>query len=395
MNMGKLALQTIEVFRERFHGEPEVVAFSPARVDLLGNHTDYNDGFTLTLSLDRYICVVGRKTDDGKVTLFSANYDESEAFDVNEIVRSDKVTWGHYVKGVITELQAKGIEIPGFDAAICGDIPLGTGLSSSAALEVATAMFLREITPYTLETIEIAKVCQKAENNFVGAACGILDQCATLFGKKDHGLFLDCRTLETSLHGFHRSDIAILICNTGTKHNLANSKYLDRRRECEAGAQFYNGKYGQIQALRDVSLEQVQESKGEIDSVLYKRALHVVTENQRVLAGVKLLDEGKLEDLGELMNQSHESSVHDFDNSCDELNIMVEGTRSLDGVIGTKLCGAGFGGCTIALVQQESAEQVVSQIKKNYLDKTGISPEIHIYHTVDGASAQPCSTFLP
>jgi len=377
----------LEEFRARFpHSQPAAVAWGPGRVNLLGEHTDYNDGFVFPMAIDAGIQIAGALNGTSQVNLYSLDYAAEESFLLEEIAPSEKNPWANYLKGVFWQFQKLGYKPQGADLVIQGNVPQGAGLSSSAALEVAAALLLATLHSWRLDAVDLVKLAQKAENEFVGVACGIMDQFASMLGQEDHALFLDCRTLDYEAVPLPLAErgLAVAVVNSGVRRGLAGSEYNTRRRQCEEAVQLLRERIPGIKALRDVGAEHLN-LVNELPDPLAKRARHVVTENARVLEGVAALKAGDLEKFGRLLNASHESLRDDYEVSCRELDLLVELALEVPGVLGPRMTGAGFGGCTIALVPQTSLPAFKEHVQSEYQRRTGIEPEIFSFRPAPGA----------
>ncbi len=360
------------VYRTRYGCDPKASTRAPGRVEILGNHTDYNGGFVLTVAIDKSAVIQGESMPGSTVTLYSEALDKETEFPIDRLERDPAHPWANYLKGVLVELKAKGIEIGGFRAVVGGDLPIGAGVSSSAALELATALFIQAIYPYTIEPNQLAKVCQAAENNFVGMPCGIMDQFSSLFGKKDSFLRIDCRDLSHESITVQPPAPRLVLCASGVKHELVESEYKIRRQQCETASQTLGNRLGRpVRDLRDISVLDFVDSQDILDDVLRRRVRHVVYENQRVLQGVDALKENDIGRLGELMVQSHESSRDNFENSCPELDWLVEESKTIPGWFGAKLTGGGFGGSTVNLVEPDKTDAFVQAIQERFNEKYG------------------------
>jgi galactokinase len=371
------------LFKQRTGGDPESASQAPGRVEIIGNHTDYNEGFVISVALDMKIYIAGRPRDDFTATVYSGDFDEEYAFDVRDPQRDGN--WSDYVKGVVWELNKRDLQLRGFDIIIHSTLPVGIGLSSSAALEVATALFIQQLYPYEIGKFELAKMCRSAENNFVGMNCGILDQFSSVFGRKNAVLFLDCRTEEYEVIPFGREDVCVLICNSMEKHELVSSQYNARREECFRAADFFRTMYPEVSMLRDVSTEMFEQHKSSLEPESQKRARHVVYENQRVLQGREAFKDGDIGMIGKLMDKSHKSSKDWFENSTENLDLLQSIAQNEEGVIGAKLSGGGFGGCIVAVVSQEKTDNAKKALEEKYRLETGIEPDIYFADIADGA----------
>lgn len=371
-----LLREAAEQFTRIFGGSPSAAAFAPGRVELLGNHTDYNDGFVLLAAIDRGTVIVGRPSDDRLCHLYSVNLGQTARFSLGKLRHDANEAWADYSKGVLDELQKAGVEVPAFEAVVVGNIPLGSGLSSSAALEVATALFAKALAGYKMDRVEIAKLCRRAENNFVGVPCGILDQFSSLFGEENSAVFLDCRSYEHVVLPLPRTDLDIVIANTNTKHALVDGLYAKRRESCMAAVEYFSRVDPSVHALRDVTPDLFEEHQSRLDEEPRKRARHVITENKRVLDGRKALRQGDAEAYQRCMVESHESSRDNFENSTAELDLLIEIARRQPGFHGGKLSGGGFGGCTVNLVQDKHVAEFERTLKDQYTEKVGSAPDL-------------------
>jgi galactokinase len=364
-------------FSERFGEEAEGAGLACGRVELLGNHTDYNGGYILASTVDRALCIAGRRTSTKGGELYSKSFDETVTFDLDELRAENH--WSDYPKGVLNELQQSGVDFGGFQAVVDGNLPPGSGLSSSAGIEVATAALVKTLYPFNMASMDLARVCQKAENDFVGMGCGLMDQFCAVFGREHAFLFLDCLTLEDEEFCVRDSDLRIVVCNTMVKHALVEGEYMQRRRECESAAEYFAETTGRpIKYLREVSVKDFERYGGGLDEVRSRRAEHIIRENKRVLEATRLLREGDLTGMAGLMWESHKSSSELFENSCPELDLMIELAAEVEGCLGGKLSGGGFGGCTVNLVLKQNVEEFCSHVGQSYENKTGKKPEIHV-----------------
>ncbi len=389
--MNRMIDETLADFANTFGRKSAAYGCAPGRVEVLGNHTDYNEGFILSAAIDRHIVIAGRRVDGDTAKIYSRTFEVGETFKVTDPAKTTEHFWINYVEGVVDQLQAQGIELGAFEAIVHGNVPLGSGLSSSAALEVATARFLQQLFPYEMDAVELALTCQAAENNFVGVNCGILDQFSSVMGKADHLIFLDCRDLKQYSHLPLGSEIGLVLANTRAEHELADGTYNRLREQCFAAARRFDAWLEKpITHLRDVGVEDFEAHAQKLEPELRDKARHVVTENDRVLRGVEALKAGDLSAMGNCMIDSHASSRDHFGNSCAELDTMVRCAIGLPGFYGCRLSGGGFGGCTVNLVQAQKAEAFAAQLAENYREQTGIDPEIHVCRAVDGAVGRRC-----
>ena len=399
MQSSALERSALEAFRDRFEGLPAIVARAPARVELLGNHTDYNGGLVLAAAIDRFTVVAARRSAGTALArIASVNMNEQEAVDLGALDRDQGSSWGRYVKGVLWAIQEEyGGIAGGFDLAIAGDVPLGAGLSSSASLQgaVALGMIGLGLVP-TLEPelddkarLRLAKTLQRSENAYVGVASGLLDQFSVLFGRASFALTLDCRSLEYERVPLGAPAPAIVVCDSRTSRQLADGMYNHRRAECERVVSHFQAKRGldAVRWLRAVSLADLEADWSELDPVGRLRARHVLTENDRVAHGAESLKAGNLEEFGRLMSRSHASSRDDFANSSPALDALVEAAEAAPGFLGGKLSGAGWAGCTVNLVRLEAAEAFAEAVKSSYAKRSGKLPDVHICVAAEGAAA--------
>jgi galactokinase len=366
-------------------------------VELLGNHTDYNQGLVLSAAIDRETVVTGRSVEGNVAQVFSINLDREDKFDPTHPTKSVAGDWAQYVRGVVWALgQTYGKPECGFRVVVAGNVPLGAGLSSSASLQGAMAMYLlgARVIPGTSPILDdeacmkLAKTLQRSENEFVGVASGILDQFSVLFGRANHALMLDCRSLTYDRVSLGNPAPAIVVCDSMTSRKLADGMYNVRRSECERVLAFYQAKMGKnsVSSLRDISLQQIQSDWNNLDSIGRKRARHVLSENDRVRRGVDALQGGDLVAFGRMMSASHRSSRDDFENSSRAIDILIECAESAPGYLGGKLSGAGWAGCTVNLVRSEMATAFAESVKSDYKRRMNVVPQIHICKAAEGAS---------
>jgi len=379
-------------FEESFGCQPTTVVRAPGRVNLIGEHTDYNDGYVLPVAIDLSILMAAAPRPDRQVVLHALDFEQRTEFSLDDIQHDAQYPWSDYQRGVAFFLQERGFELPGVNAVISGDIPVGSGLSSSAAVEVAAAYTWQVLSGFPLSRVGLALLCQQAENEFVGMKCGIMDQFISTLGQRDHALLIDCRTLEHEAvklgagEGSPRSSATIVVCDTMKRRGLVDSEYNARRRECEEGVRLLQKHLPRIKALRDVSPAQFERYQGDLPEVVRRRCRHIVYENERVLQSVEALRGNDLATFGRLMNDSHISLRDDYQVSCQELNVMVEAAWQVEGVYGSRLTGAGFGGCTVSLVAGEAVERFRAHVVAEYQAATGIEPQIYVCAVEDGVS---------
>ncbi|QRR03674.1 galactokinase [Dyadobacter sandarakinus] len=344
---------------------------SPGRINLIGEHTDYNNGFVLPASVDKAVYFVIAPREDDRVILHAADLDETYSFALNDLSKPEQ-HWPHYQLGIIEQIQKKGLMIGGFQAAFGGDVPVGAGLSSSAALECCLLFALNELYGLGLDRFTIVKMSQKAENEYVGVQCGIMDQFASAFGKEEAVIRLDCRSLEYQYFPFPMHDYLLVLCDTSVKHSLASSEYNTRRLECEKGVSVLQQYHADIQSLRDASPELVEEHKDELGDVVYRRCKFITEEIRRVQEACDMLVEGRMDDFGKKMYATHDGLQHEYEVSCPELDYLVDLTRNNPDVIGARMMGGGFGGCTINLLRKEAADAFEETMKSAYKSKYDI-----------------------
>ena len=391
-----------DVFKHHFGYTPPHTVKAPGRLELLGNHTDYNEGLVMSVAVDRYIHIAIAPRPDGKIELVSSAFAAPEIFWMSEIKSNPAARWADYVKGVLAQLRKRGVNFSGFNAAIHGTIPMGAGMSSSAALEVATALAVRKLYPFSLsetgatvppkrderghlppldkvERMYFAKLCRAAENEFVGVPCGILDQVSSLFGEPWSVIGIDCRFLTVD----HAPLVgeAVIVCETGVKHALVGGEYAELRRNCESAAAKLGAK-----SLRSVEMKLLKQNQAALAPREYECAHHVVSEIARVVAGERALREDDHRQFGQFMFQSHESSRDQLKNSCAELDLLVELARQHRGCLGARLTGGGFGGATINLVAYHEAENFMAHMAQSYEAKTGRKIKPIVCQVVEGAN---------
>ena len=389
-------------FAGAFGGGPAVSARAPGRIELLGNHTDYNGGLVLAAAIDRITIVVGRALPGREARVVSANFGQAESFDLDALAPGEPGSWGRYVRGVVWSLREdRGPPASGFEAAIAGDIPLGAGLSSSASLQAAVALFLlgsgvvgRGGVPVALTDearLDLARALRRGENEYVGVASGLLDQFSVLFGRAGRALSLDCRSLAYERLPLGDPAPAIVVCDSKTSRRLADGMYNLRRSECEGVVASIRCTPGgdSVRTLRDVSPEALRAAWDDLDPVGRRRARHVLSENERVARGSEALRAGDVAGLGRLMSESHASSRDDFENSAPALDALIEAAEAAPGFLGGKLSGAGWAGCTVNLVESGRADAFADFVRDAYARRTGLSPEVHVCRAADGASASP------
>lgn len=358
-------------FKEKFSVQPEVFR-SPGRINILGEHTDYNEGFVLPAAIDKNIYVAISKREDNQVHLFACDFNEHFTTDTSQI-KPANIQWPNYILGVVDQLQKHGHSIGGFNLVIDGDIPIGAGLSSSAAVECAVIFALNSVFKLGLSRLDMAPLAQKAEHVFAGVNCGIMDQFASLFGKKGHAIKLDCRSLNYEYIPTNMEGYKIILFNTNVKHNLASSEYNNRRKQCEEGVAVISQNHPKVKSLRDVDMNMLNKYVTTLDPLVFKRCKYVVQENERLLGACEDLKLSDIQALGIKMYETHEGLRKEYEVSCKELDFLVDYVKAIPAVAGARMVGGGFGGCTINLVQEEAVEKIISNISAVYEAAMGLT----------------------
>jgi galactokinase len=377
----ELRSRVVEEFCRRYGVKPPIVARAPGRVNLIGDHTDYNDGFVLPMAIDREVWIAVRGRDDRRVAIHSIDFNEDATFALDD-GGARKGGWVEYVRGVAWALEENGRPTRGWEGVAAGDVPLGAGLSSSAALELAAARTFAAVSGVVWQPVAMARLAQRAENEWVGVNCGIMDQLISAAGAAGHALLIDCRSLETrSVLVPEKASVVVL--DTGTRRGLVDSAYNERRAQCEQAARFFG-----VPALRDVDLATFESREGELDPLTRRRARHVITENARTTAAADLLEQGDVARVGKLMDESHVSLRDDFEVSRPELDTMVQLAQGQDGCFGARMTGAGFGGCAVALVARDSATAFARNVSEAYSRAVGLHPAVYVCSASQGASVE-------
>ncbi len=369
-------------FEQRFGTPPAFIVRAPGRVNLIGEHTDYNDGFVLPLAIDRAVWIALRPRADHNVLVHSLDFADSTTFALDCLERSNG-GWAEYVKGVGWVLQEAGHALRGWEGVLAGDVPVGAGLSSSAALELAVARAFAAVSDLPWDAAALARLAQRAENEWVGVRCGIMDQMISAAGRAGHALLIDCRSLRTEAVPFPPTT-TVIVLDTATRRGLVDSAYNERRGQCESAARAFG-----VAALRDVSRERFEKEAKRLDELTRRRARHVVTENERTLRAVEGMRRGDAAEVGRLMNASHDSLRDDFAVSSRELDVMVECGRAHPACLGIRMTGAGFGGCAVALVRREGVEGFTSAVADRYQSIAGLAPVLYVCAATDGAAVIP------
>lgn len=374
----------VKTFTEKYTAIPRVFR-SPGRVNIIGEHTDYNEGFVLPGAINKHIWVGIGKRNDNKINLFASDYNELHSFDVTNIQRS-AVQWTNYILGVADQLQKAGCILNGFDLVIDGDVPVGAGLSSSAAVECAVIYALNELFELTVDKIKMVHMAQNAEHSFAGVQCGIMDQFASMMGKKDHVIKLDCRSLNYEYIPCKLEGYKIVLFNSNVKHNLASSEYNVRRQQCEQGVRMLQQFYPEIKSLRDVNMKMLDEHIADAEPLIYQRCKYVVEENARLLMACDYLTRGNITALGKKIFESHEGLSKDYEVSCKELDFLVDLVKINPSVAGARMMGGGFGGCTINLVKEDAIEKLIDSVKTIYEKETKLPLTTYIAEIDNGTS---------
>lgn len=380
----QLKEKVLQDFQKNFKEQPQVFR-SPGRVNIIGEHTDYNNGFVLPAAIDKAIYVAIAPRTDETIKLYSGEFDQTFETTLNELKPTDK-GWPNYVLGVANQLKERGYSIKGFNLAVDGDVPIGSGLSSSAALECATAFALNEIFELGIEKKELAFIGQKAEHTFAGVMCGIMDQFASVFGKKDHVIKLDCQSIEYEYVPLKLEGYKIVLLNTNVKHSLASSEYNTRRGQCEQGVAWIREHHPEVNSLRDADMEMLHKYVEPRDKLIYQRCKYVVEEKERLLTGCEDLKRGDVKSLGKKMFQTHDGLSKEYEVSCKELDYLVDAVRNNPDVMGARMMGGGFGGCTINIVKEEAIEPLIKSLSGSYQKDMGKELTAYIAQIEDGTS---------
>ncbi|HEY2827024.1 MAG TPA: galactokinase [Pirellulales bacterium] len=394
-SLDRLREDVVGEFRKRCSRDPQYVVAAPGRVNLIGEHTDYNGGFVLPMAIERYVVIAAAKSTNhcdeaGRPAAWVYSGDKGDAalLQISGTINPGPASWSNYVQGVIAGFVKRGFTVPAFEAVILSTVPLGGGLSSSAALEVATATLLETMLGQSLEPIQKALLCQEAEHKFAGVPCGIMDQFSSALCTVDHLMLLDCQSQEVKLVPFESPDVTVMISNSNVKHELTGGEYAQRRAQCEAAAKLLG-----VATLRDASMSKLESARERLGDVNYRRARHVVGEIERTVKASQAISAGRWNEVGQLMYASHESLRDDYEVSCQELDVLVALAKEIGqdgGLIGSRMTGGGFGGCTVSLVHTGSAGRVAETIYERYRKQTGIEPTIFASRPAQGARVLQC-----
>lgn len=378
-----IPIQIQEQFFQKYGSQPLIIR-SPGRINLIGEHTDYNLGFVLPAAIDKAIYLGFAINGLNRCRVYSLDYQEEASFSLDDIQPGEG--WITFIKGVTATLIREGHSVPGFDCIFGGDIPIGAGLSSSAALENGVGFGLNALFGLGIDRLDLVKISQKAEHEFAGVKCGIMDMFASMMGKQDSAIRLDCRSLDYDYFPVNLGDCQLLLCDTQVSHTLAGSEYNTRREECQTGVDILRQHYPEINSLRDANINQLENIKDLLPGKVYQRCIYVIQENQRLLASCDALEDGLLENFGKLLYGSHEGLSRSYEVSCDELDYLVEQTRTMDYVLGARMMGGGFGGCTLNLIRKEEKETFISAVSTSYLREFGRLPKFYEVHIEEGTS---------
>lgn len=374
-----------KIFREKFQQEPLLVR-SPGRVNIIGEHTDYNEGFVLPGAIDKAIYVAVGKRQDESIHLYAVDFDESYEVAISALKPTD--TWATYILGVASQMLQRGHAVHGFNLVIDGDVPLGAGLSSSAAVECATVFALNELFQLGIDKLEMVKIAQQAEHSYAGVMCGIMDQFASMFGKEGSVIKLDCRSLQYEYIPLQLGGYKLVLFNTNVKHALASSEYNVRRLQCEQGVAWVKEKYAEVNSLRDASIQMLEECVRERDPVVYRRCRFVIEEIQRLCDACDALESGDLNTLGRKMYEAHDGLSKEYEVSCKELDYLVDAVRSEPAVLGARMMGGGFGGCTINIVREEEIERLAMKLQHAYKQDMQLDLTFHVVVIGEGTALQ-------
>lgn len=374
-------------YTELYGGSPTIIVRAPGRVNLIGEHTDYNDGFVFPAAIERDVLIAASPRNDRQVRAFALNFNQSTTFTLEGVqpATDGRERWSNYLRAMAWVLDMEGLGLQGMNAVILGDVPLGAGLSSSAAMLVASGLAFSAVGGWEIEPVRLAVLAQKGEREFVGVNVGIMDQYISALGRKDHALLIDTRSLTYEAVPLPASGVTIVIADTNKKRGLVDSEYNRRRSECEQAVAILKQSLPSIRALRDVSLSDFESHASELPEIICKRARHVITEDERTLESVTALKAGEIARFGALMNASHTSLRDDYGVSCKELDALVEAAHSIEGVYGARMTGAGFGGCTVSLVADEAVDRFQQEVPALYKRATGLTPTIYTTTAAQGA----------
>jgi galactokinase len=375
----------LDKFQTLYHTRPLLVR-SPARINLIGEHTDYNDGFVMPAAIDKEIVFAIAPSNDGQSRIYALNFKEEVHIDISKPDKVKKPVWVNYLLGIIKQLNDRNIKLKPFNCVLGGNIPTGSGMSSSAALECGFVYALNELNKIGLEKIDMIKMAQWSEHNYAGVMCGIMDQFASMMGKKDHVIMLDCRSLQYQYFPIELNGYSIVLLDSNVKHSLADSEYNNRRKECEQGVNILKNHFPNIKSLRDVSLDMLNQYKSEFSDVVYNRCLYVVSEIDRVPNAGRDLEAGNIKSFGTKMYETHEGLSKLYQVSCDELDFLVSQAKQHEEVLGARMMGGGFGGCTINIVKDDKIDSFINKVKVAYQQAFKIELLTYVVAVKDGSS---------
>jgi galactokinase len=377
--------KTMSHFKETFGSEPSKIVLSPGRINIIGEHIDYNDGYVLPAAIDKIICFAFAKNNTNTSRVIALDLDDEFEIDVTAEVKLDENDWTNYIRGVINQLKINGFQLEGVNCVFSSNIPVGSGLSSSAALECGFLFGMNELFNLNIKPVDIALLGQKAEH-WVGIKCGIMDQFSSVMGQENKVIKIDCRTLDYTYHDADFSDYSLILFDSNVKHSLMTSAYNERRQQCEEGIAIVKANFPEIKSFRDCTEQTIIDLKDKMSHDVFRRSLFVVKEINRVIQACEALDNGKIELLGELMFATHDGLSKDYEVSCEELDLLVDLAKEEPAVIGSRLMGGGFGGCTINLVKKGQEQQVKDKFSKLYTDAFGIELKIYDVKVSNGTS---------
>lgn len=384
LNTEELIRETQRIFQEKFHQNADKIVLSPGRINLIGEHIDYNDGYVLPAAIDKYICFAACSNDLNSIRVFAADIDEFREFDVNAPIQKSENLWENYFLGVIDQALQTKDELVGLDIVFSSNLPIGAGLSSSAALSCGFAALMNDYSQLHWSKKEIALKCQWTEHEYVGVKCGIMDQFASVFGKENSALLLDCLTTEIQYYPTNFGDYSLVLFDSCVKHSLVASEYNQRRNEVKEGFDLLKKLYPNLQTFRDLDLEMIQNNEIDLSEIQKKRLQFIVKEIERTLKAVQFLENEKFKEFGELLSQTHEGLSKEYEVSCKELDFLVGEALKSENVLGSRMMGGGFGGCSINLIKSNKIEEISSVLKERYLQKFGIELKIHPIQIFNG-----------